>query len=147
MNDTVGWIIFLLVAWFGLRPLLRGFRSGLRGEGEERADGFWLEIVGEASYQRNLIKVAGPKHEDSAQVFANATVAYEDDNPHDPKAVRVDIDGLTVGYLSREKARRWRSRVKMRQVTCQAVIRGGWDRGGGDHGNYGVWLRPPREFG
>jgi hypothetical protein len=28
--------------------------------------------------------------------------------------------------------------------TCDANVRGGWDRGGGDRGSFGVWLDLPK---
>src|SRR5436190_139171 len=54
-------------------------------------------------------------------------------------AGRVDIDGATVGYLSRPAAKAYRKRLKKASVSlgpreCPAVIRGGWDRGRGDRG-------------
>jgi hypothetical protein len=62
-------------------------------------------------------------------------------NPYDPKAVRVDIANLTVGYLSREGARAWRSSNRTTNpYACNAVVRGGWDRGPDDQGSFGVWL-------
>lgn len=48
----------------------------------------------------------------------------EDDNPHDPKAVRVEVDGHKVGYLSRTNARRFRKRCKG-PMDCPATIVGG----------------------
>jgi hypothetical protein len=147
MKDPVGWFVFIAVAFFLLRPAFRAFRAGMRGEGENRANGYTLEVVGEASYQKNLIAAAGTKGEESTQVFVDASVVCEEGNPHDPHAVRVDIKGRTVGYLSRPTARIWRETASQKQVVCPAVIRGGWDRGRGDSGNYGVWLAPPREFG
>ena len=37
-----------------------------------------------------------------------AVLVPEDDNPYDPNAVAVWIDGLQVGHLSRESAQRYR---------------------------------------
>jgi len=78
----------------------------------------------------------------------NTVLILEDDNPHDDKAVRVEIEGHAVGYLSRERAREYRKGLAgagqpQTAGFCGAVIRGGWDRGGGDRGNYGVWLDIP----
>jgi hypothetical protein len=63
--------------------------------------------------------------------------------------VRVDIAGKTVGYLSRENARVYRDRMMDQGhpsivTKCTATIRGGWDRGGGDIGYFGVWLDIPK---
>ncbi len=63
--------------------------------------------------------------------------------------LRVDIRGHTVGYLSRAGARHYRkalAKLGVRPVTasCQARIRGGWDRGEDDQGFYGVYLDIPK---
>ncbi len=75
----------------------------------------------------------------------NASLVLEGSNPYDPQAVRVDIDGKTVGYLSRPTARAFRQQVAAGQpegtaLPCKARIKGGWDRGPEDQGQFGVWL-------
>ena len=55
---------------------------------------------------------------------------YENTNPHDKKAIRVVIDGGTVGYLTRKNARLFRKRIeKVRPegliISCDAEIIGG----------------------
>ena len=54
-------------------------------------------MKGEASYQRNIRRVAAP----------GKLVALVDEptNPYDKNAVRVDVDGLTIGYVPREHAK------------------------------------------
>jgi hypothetical protein len=47
----------------------------------------------------------GGKSEDGHDHQCTAHLILEDDNPHDNQAVRVDISGYTVGYLSRKNAR------------------------------------------
>jgi hypothetical protein len=69
-------------------------------------------------------------------------------NTYDVNAVRVDIAGRTVGYLSRDAAKVYRQRIEKvgistQSIECGAVIRGGWDRGRNDRGHFGVWLNPP----
>lgn len=59
---------------------------------------------------------------------------------------------MRVGYLSRQKALKFRDLVdgihKQGQVpTCNANIRGGWDDGGGEHGLYGIRLDLPSPDG
>lgn len=70
--------------------------------------------------------------------------------PYDNKAIRVDIQGETVGYLSRELARNFRERMKEAghpglTARCSAIIVGGWDRGGGDIGYFGVKIDLPTD--
>jgi hypothetical protein len=97
-------------------------------------------------YQKALKALAGPKCEDGVEHvehYCKATLVLENNNPHDDKAVRVDIDGRTVGYLSRDMAREYRRKVASGSMTVQALIVGGWNRGGGDTGHYGVKLDLP----
>lgn len=69
-----------------------------------------LEVVGESHYQENLWQIAGGRHNPEARVRCEiyALLVPEDDNPHDANAVAVWIQGLKVGYLSREDAQRYR---------------------------------------
>ena len=147
------WLLVLIaiayVTWHAVRGSARTASSGplghLAGPGT-----FQIEVVGESHYQRTLESICGGRSEDGANKIAQATVILEDDNPHDNRAVRVDIDGQTVGYLPRESARVYRRKLKEAGYprltgTCSAVIRGGWDRGGDDRGYFGVWLDLPTE--
>lgn len=116
------------------RPTNAGLRPGR---------GFTFEIVGEGSYQHELTKLTGGKTEAGHALFCQATLVAEPGNPHDPGAVRVDIKGLTVGYLSRQDAREYRNSLgdaAAQPQRCKAKIVGGWMRGGGDEGHFGVKL-------
>jgi hypothetical protein len=119
----------------------------IRGPGK-----FLLAVVGESHYQSDLREICGPPNEDGENKRVRAILIFEDTNPKDSLAVRVDVEGMTVGYLDRESARSFREavdRAKLREnglpIACNAVIRGGWDRGGEDRGSYGVWLDIPIE--
>jgi hypothetical protein len=106
---------------------------------------FSLEAVGESKYQVALEQICGGRSSDGADVLTEATLVYEDSNPYDSQAIRVDISGQTVAYLSRDHARQFRRQMAQLgnarcPVICAARIRGGWDRGDGDRGNYGVRL-------
>jgi hypothetical protein len=75
-------------------------------------------------------------------------LVLDDDNPYDSLAVRVEIRGCIVGHLSRENAREYRRQLKKAghpalTASCKALIVGGWDRGGGDRGHFGVRLDLP----
>lgn len=113
-------------------PYASAFRQ--RGSGN-----FDVEVVGESHYQDALLRVAG-----SGEVRhpCEARLVLEDGNPYDSQAVRVEIGGRTVGYLSRVDARRYRARVtdKGLDVSCSAVI-----VGGGKGRSLGVWLDLPLE--
>ncbi len=109
-----------------------------------------VEVVGESYYQEALENICGGRDENSQRLVVEAFLVPEDDNPHDAKAVRIDIQGQTVGYLDRETARSFRKMMAQIDLTgvvakCSAIIVGGWDRGGGDRGHFGVKLDLPTE--
>ena len=104
-----------------------------------------VDVVGEASYQSALESLCGGRSEDSQRKFVRAALIYENKNPYDSKAVRVDIKGKAVGHLSRKNAREYRKVMTAAGyrgliATCPAVIVGGWDRSGEDTGYFGVKL-------
>lgn len=83
-------------------------------------------VLGVSRYQTALEKIYGKDHRDDGKQV-EAVLVLEDSNPHDQKAVRVDIQGLTVGYLPGDLAREYRRRLeegsylKVRGV-CKARI-------------------------
>jgi hypothetical protein len=150
-GNSVDFVIFVVVgvvAWIAFRIYSAGQGAGGRGTPTPQAflngnGNFDLEIVGESNYQPALRRVCGPgkvRHE------CKAILVLEDDNPHDKKAVRVDINGDTVGYLSREAAREYRKGLKKAghpelTAECNAIIIGG----GKGRDSVGVWLDLPVE--
>lgn len=107
-----------------------------------------FDIVGEASFQEELEEICGEKTEEGYSEIVEAIIIHEDDNPYDEQAVRVDIEGYTVGYFNRESARNYRAQLKNMgyegmTTKCSAMIVGGWNRGGGDTGKFGVKLDLP----
>ena len=110
---------------------------------------YQLEVVGESFYQDALEEICGPRTDEGVENNATATLIFEDDNPKDNLAVRIDIEGKTVGYLSRPFARLIRQTLAEAgyagvTVHCNAIIRGGWDRGNRGKGQYGVRLDVPQ---
>jgi hypothetical protein len=110
----------------------------------------WREtpIVGEASYQGAIERVAGGKREDGVDMYVLASLVPEPDNPYDRNAIAIQIDERTVGYLDREKALAYQPVAKrLRELNAIGMgrIRGGWRRPGGDEGHFGVviHLAPP----
>lgn len=104
-----------------------------------------LDVVGEAHYQDALNRVCGGKTHDGHNHECIAHLIPEPNNKFDKNAVRVVIDGRTVGYLSRSDAIEYHDALRtlgrsLTSVECAAVVGGGWDRGGGDEGHYGVRL-------
>ncbi|MDV8155194.1 hypothetical protein [Acinetobacter bereziniae] len=96
-----------------------------------------FNIVGEGFYQQNLRKIAGPKEEISKFHECTARITSEPTNKFDKNAVKVEINGLLVGYLSRGDAQKLAGKRINR--TVDAVIDGGW-YDDIDEGQYGVKL-------
>lgn len=98
---------------------------------------YTYNIVGEQSYQDNLKKIAGPKEEESKFFECYAKVSSEPFNQYDRNAIKVEINGLLVGYLSKSEAAKLSSKVVNK--TVPAVIDGGW-KDEESTGSYGVKL-------
>jgi hypothetical protein len=114
-----------------------------------------LEVVGEASYQDNLWRIIRERRSPDGRVREEvyAVLAAEPDNPYDANAVAVWIQGLKVGYLSREDARRYRPGLQAleqkhgKPIALAGVIAGGGMRADGP-GRLGVFLEhDPADFG
>jgi hypothetical protein len=145
---------FLLVvavgvaAYLWLRNRLRR-NNALLPEGRLPGPGtFEFDIVGESNYQAVLESICGGRTEESAQHLTEAVLYLEDSNPHDNQAVRVAIQGQTVGYLSRNDARSYRAQIRQLGhpeivCKCDAMIVGGWHRSRTDRGLFGVKLDLP----
>lgn len=104
-------------------------------------------VVGESNYQDALERICGGRSENGADKEVVARLVYEPENPYDDQAVRVDVDGTTVGYLDRDTARSFRVQLAeaapgVSIAQANAVIRGGWLRGD-DQGHFGIWLDVP----
>lgn len=108
-----------------------------------------VPVVGEGRHQDELLSLTGGhRHYGGARVRAVAELAPEPDNRFDPDAIAVSIAGLQVGYLRHADAVAYRDPVlraieRAGSAGCRAEIRGGWDRGRGDVGAFGVVLRLP----
>lgn len=107
-----------------------------------------LEVKGESNYKDNLEKVSGYLGEDEG-VDSDDFIAYlilDDANPTDlGNAVRIEIDNLPVGYLSKTAARRYREKLielSIPNVTgaCFASIKGGFILKSGEQADFGVRL-------
>jgi hypothetical protein len=110
---------------------------------------FAVEVVG-ASRRQDAIEAIVERHGRSGRtVIADAALLLEDSNPHDANAVRVEIDGALVGYLSRDNARRYRADLAAAgtpdaTVRCKARIVGGFETETGERAHFGVRLDLPQ---
>lgn len=99
---------------------------------------YTYNIVGENSYQNNLSSIAGKKGFESKFFECRAHVISEPFNKFDSNAVKVEINGLIVGYLSKLEAQKLKGHIVNKKVP--AVINGGWYIDPDDEGSYGVKL-------
>lgn len=108
---------------------------------------FPLACVGESHYQAAFERSCGGRTEDGESRDVVAVLVLDDENPYDSDAVRVEVQGHVVGYLSRQDARAYRELLSAANCSdsleCLGVIRGGWDRGPRDRGHYGIYLDLP----
>lgn len=145
-------VVFLIVALIkrfwpvpNIGDVQEEIAGTIKGPGE-----FGCEVVGESHYQGALEAIAGRRSAEPARIKTTARLVCEHDNPHDKNAVRVDIGGRTVGYLDRATAITYRARLEEQGIgkltlSADALIVGGWDRGNGDRGHFGVKLDLPVE--
>ena len=108
-------------------------------------EGFPQSMVGESRYLDEFVSIFGRRTEDGVDREVWASLEHENSNPYDPMAIAVTINGRTIGHLSRLDARLFRAGIAKcgyagRSIRCRAHVRGGWDRGCGDDGDFGVTL-------
>lgn len=117
----------------------------MRGVKFEDCDEF-VAAVGEASYQPALRQICGSDRWEDIRCDVTAALVPQPENPHDPNAVVVQVDGQQVGYLSRGDAVDYGPVVSLlfehgRVIVCDARICG---RGpGSDTPNLGIFLELP----
>jgi len=108
-----------------------------------RSRGF-VEAVGEASYQNELLEVVkahGGPSRDGVKIEVHVALVSEPKNKHDRNAVSIQLEGKKVAYLSRDDAIEYQSVIQHldqlnRTGACRAFIFGGSK----DKPNYGVFL-------
>lgn len=103
------------------------------------------EVVGESHYRASIKSVTGGAHKEGVKLVTWASLVAEHDNPYDPNAVAVHVDGLKVGHLPRDETRAFRGVLEQiaangRVAYCRADIYGGWNRSSRDVGDYSVTL-------
>jgi hypothetical protein len=109
---------------------------------------FEQEVTVEEQHQAVLEVICGPRKPRGVNRFETARLTLEEKNPQAINAVRVEMRGKPVGYLSPEDAIRYRRYLIAKDMPhatgeCQAVIRGGWVSSDGRKGPYEVWLDFP----
>jgi uncharacterized protein YbgA (DUF1722 family) len=97
-----------------------------------------VRVVGTSHYHDALLELSGRIGDEEIRVEKVAEFVREPDNPHDPDAIAIHIDGKLVGYLSRDDNKRWLDVVAAHRIGAEAMIAG---RGGTT--GLGVFLRLP----
>ncbi|MEK6788484.1 MAG: HIRAN domain-containing protein [Pseudomonadota bacterium] len=113
-----------------------------------KSDGeFSQQVVGEASYQKNLELIAGEKTPESKAIRKIAVIQHEPENRYDRNACAVYIDGKIIGYLPKDFAKRVAKRLHQKGhhddtwLEVEAIIDGGWrSKDGSSEGHFGVKL-------
>jgi hypothetical protein len=132
-----------------------GLLSRLFGEGKktpsiEKSNGgdtFSSYAVGHSHHQDALKRIFSERTSESQEKLVEAVLLLDDGNPYDNQAVRVDIQGQTVGYLKHENARQFRKKMMEKdpsgiKTTCAAKIVY-WER---EFDNYLVILDLPLDY-
>jgi hypothetical protein len=110
-----------------------------------------LEVVGEPYRQENLWRIVGiPETADRVEFDVIAVLVPETQNQYDANAIAVWVNGLHVGYLSREIAARYRPGLDRLCAQAPVALRGTIVGGGygGRVAFLGVFLEhDPADFG
>ena len=112
---------------------------------------FAVDVVGVSRRQSVLAAIVDRQSRRGRTVTLDAVLILEDSNPRDANAVRIEIEGELIGYLSRDNARRYRADLAAAgqphaTVRCKARIVGGFETESGERAPFGVRLDlPPME--
>lgn len=106
------------------------------------------EVVGESHYQDALWRIVGeaPQSRDNVEWEGMATLLPDPKNRYDRNAVKVVIDGQTVGHISREHAALLQpalvkfKRKRGAEITVACHAKGGFLRKDGTRANVGIVL-------
>lgn len=113
--------VIALVLGFGVYKWYQGRESHL-----PRYGAYNVEIAA-SGHQKALFNLGGGKKFDGVHVKTSAQLIMDNTDINNINAVRVDIQGHTVGYLSAIHAKQFRKSMKQ-GGTCPALIIGGWQR-------------------
>jgi hypothetical protein len=108
-----------------------------------------VEVVSEIRHQERLEWLAQGRGEEPAEYDCTALLVHEPDNPFDPNAVSVSIDGVRVGYLPPNVAAGMVAAMRasgIDRATCDGIIEGGWYRNADDKGDFCLRLDINADF-
>ena len=132
-----------------------GLLSWLFGEGKKtpsivKSNGggtFSSYAIGHRHHQDALKRIFSERTSEINEKLFEAVLVIDDGNQYDNQAVRVDIQGQTVGYLKDENAKQFRKKMREKgpseiKATCAAKIVY-WER---ESDNYLVILDLPLDY-
>ena len=98
-----------------------------------------VDVVGEASYQGALERLAGRKGPEGKSYRVGVTLRCEPGNQYDANAIRVEAMGQLVGYIPRTTASQLAPVLASHggAAEAQGLIVGGW-KNGEDEGHFGI---------
>ena len=103
---------------------------------------YLVEVRGESECQDLLEEICGGRKTSGVHYRMQPKLVISGNE------VRVEVDGEAVGRLEDDYAPGYIEQLGKTPflnatVWCEAMIVGGWDRGGGDRGNFGIKLDLP----
>jgi len=118
-------------------------------EDADRFGDIRVEVVGESHYQPAIRAACNWKPGTDTLFYCTAELVPEPTNPYDRNAIKVTINGVCVGHLSRQDAVTLgpaiRAAIKHQgSGVCRAVIAG---HANGDTDNLGVFLHLDAKVG
>jgi hypothetical protein len=117
---------------------LKFFGSSVRDLAPGR--GWTTPVVGESHFQPNIERQYRSKGGTEHDLKVLAVLAPDDGNAFGANAVRVEISGDPVGFLSRELAQEYRGVLGSAKSQCGAKIVGGFVLNDGSSAYFGVKL-------
>jgi len=121
----------------GHLPLQNAMEVYIQGLGA-----YLVDVRGESECQAQLEDICGGRKTSGVHYRMQPTLVISGDE------VRVEVDGATIGRLDDDYAAGYAEQLAKTPylnatVWCEAMIVGGWDRGPGDRGKFGVKLDLP----
>lgn len=111
---------------------------------------FSQEVHGESFYQDALAKACTNRKNKRENVHVIAVLIPEPNNKKDPHAIRVDVGGMTVGYMPRGYGKPFKEVMRKNKIVdtieCVAEIRGGFTNRDGEVIHHGIWLDLPGDL-
>ena len=105
----------------------KGTPSGIVAS--ENSEDYTYDVVGESFQHDHLVQLA-QKHKaiNEGSIFTSATLKLEPENPFDPTAVMVIVEGLQVGYIAKSQSSEITATIKKMNTTeVEVPAHLGWD--------------------